>query len=108
MGFFSKLFASDEAAHTEPAGQSAQATIVSLSESGPYVNNRPTITMVLEVEPPGGRSYPAQARQVVGRLIIGRLQPGATIPVRVDQDDPSTVTVDELAMLGRIDALPDM
>jgi hypothetical protein len=38
---------------------------------------------------------------VVGRLVIGRLLPGATIPVRVDPDDPTNVSVDEPAMLGR-------
>jgi hypothetical protein len=74
---------------------------VSLSEGGPYVNDRPTITMELEVELPGRARYTAQARQVVGRLVIGRLLPGATIPVRVDPDDPTKVSVDESAMLGR-------
>ena len=103
MGFFSKLFGGDET-KVEPAGESAQATIVSLSESGPYVNDRPTITMELDVELPGSTRYRAQARQVVGRLIIGRLQPGATIPVRVDPDDPARVTVDEPAMLGQTGA----
>jgi hypothetical protein len=40
----------------------------------------------------------------VGRLTIGRLQPGAAIPVRVDPDDLANVSVDEAAMLGGPDA----
>ena len=100
MGFFSRLFGGNEA-DVEVTGLAGQATIVSLSEGGPYVNDRPTITMELDIEIPGRAPYRGQAKQVVGRLVIGRLEPGATIPVRVDPDDPAEVTVDEPAMLGR-------
>jgi hypothetical protein len=99
MGFLGRLFGSDEA-DVEVAGLSGTATIVSLREGGPYVNDRPTITMELDVELPGRDVYRGQARQTVGRLVIGRLQPGATIPVRVDPGDPAKVSVDEPAMLG--------
>ena len=87
-------------------GLSGQATIVSLSEGGPYVNQRPTITMELDVEIPTHERYRAQARQPVGRLVIGRLQPGTTIPVRVDPNDHAKVVVDEPAMLGQPDVPP--
>jgi hypothetical protein len=73
---------------------------VTLSEGGPYVNNRPTISMKLEVDLPGMERYSAEAKQVVGRLVIGRLEPGATIPVRVDPADRTKVSVDEPAMLA--------
>ena len=98
MGILGRLFGTDQA-KVEVAGLSGRATIVALSESGPYVNDRPTITMELDVDLPGRERYRAQARQVVGRLVIGRLQPGATIPVRVDPADPAQLTVDEPAML---------
>jgi hypothetical protein len=99
VGLFRRLFGSDETA-VDADGVSGQATIVSLRESGPYVNDRPTITMQLDVDLPGSERYRAEAKQVVGRLIIGRLEPGATIPVRVDAEDRSKVSVDEQAMLG--------
>ena len=99
MGLLRRLFGSDETAE-EKAGLSGQATIVSLRESGPYVNNRPTITMELDVDLPGSERYRAGAQQVVGRLVIGRLEPGAVIPVLVDPDDRTKVSVDEPAMLG--------
>jgi hypothetical protein len=98
VGLLRRLFGTDEA-KVEVDGLSGQATIVSLSEGGPYVNDRPTITMELDVELPGRDRYRAQARQTVGRLVIGRLQPGAAIPVRVDPNDAANVTVDEPAML---------
>ncbi len=89
MGLLGRIFGSDET-KVEAPGVSGQATIVSLSEGGPYVNQRPTITMELDVVLPGRESYRAQARQPVGRLVIGRLEPGATIPVRVNPRTPRT------------------
>lgn len=100
MGLFGKLFGGDEA-QVAAAGRQAQATIVSLREGGPYVNQRPTITIELDVDLPGSATYRAQAKQTVGRLVIGQLEPGARIPVRVDPDDSASVTVDEPAMLGQ-------
>lgn len=99
MGLLRRLFGSDETA-VEAAGVSGQATIVSLSEGGPYVNNRPTITMELDVDLTGSERYRAEAKQAVGRLVIGLLEPGAVIPVRVDADDRTKVSIDEPAMLG--------
>jgi hypothetical protein len=98
-----RIFGTDET-KGEVAGLAGEATVVSLREGGPYVNQRPTITMELDVELPGRQPYKAQARQSVGRLVIGRLQPGATIPVRVDPEDLASVSVDEPAMLGQPDA----
>jgi hypothetical protein len=99
MGLLSRLFGSDET-RREAAGLPGQATIVTLSEGGPYVNDRPTITMGLDVQLPGRDAYRATAKQPVGRLVIGRLEPGATIPVLVDPDDAAKVSVNESAMLG--------
>ena len=103
MGFLGRIFGSDESAAPAAAGLSAQASIVSLREGGPYVNNRPTIAIDLDVDVAGRDRYRAQAKQTVGRLTIGRLVPGAAIPVRVDPDDPAKVSVDEAAMLGQPD-----
>jgi hypothetical protein len=103
VGLLKRIFGTDETS-VEATGRSGQATIVSLSEGGPYVNQRPTITMELDVELPGRASYRAGARQPVGRLVIGRLEPGTTIPVRVDPEDLEKVVVDEPAMLGQPDA----
>ena len=100
MGLFSRMFGSDET-DVSAEGVSGEATISSLREGGPYINNRPTITMELDVAIPGREPYRAEAKQCVGRLVIGRLQPGATVPVRVDPGDSGQVTIDEPAMLGQ-------
>jgi hypothetical protein len=106
VGLLGRIFGSDET-NVEVAGLSGQATIVSLREGGPYVNQRPTITMELDIELPGRERYRAQARQAVGRLVIGRLKPGAELPVRVDPNDRESVVIDEPAMLGQSDAPVD-
>ena len=105
MGFLRRILGTEDP-DVEVGGLSGQATIVSLSEGGPYVNQRPTITMELDVELPARERYRAQVRQPVGRLVIGRLQLRATIPVRVDSDDHTNVVVDEPAMLGQPEAPP--
>jgi putative oligomerization/nucleic acid binding protein len=87
-------------------GLSGEATILSLREGGPYVNDQPTLTIELDVELPGRQRYRAQARQRVARLVIGRLELGATIPVRVDPDDLASVFVDESVMLGHAAGAP--
>lgn len=102
MGFLRRMLGTEDP-DVQVAGLSGQATIMSLREGGPYVNQRPTITMELEVELPGREPYRAQAQQPVGRLVIGRLQPGATIPVRIDPEDLASIVVDEPAMLGQPD-----
>jgi hypothetical protein len=102
VGLLRRIFGTDET-KGEVAGLAGEASIVSLREGGTYVNQRPTITMELDVELPGRQRYRAEARQSVGRVVIGRLQPGATIPVRVDPEDVTSVSVDEPAMLGRPD-----
>jgi hypothetical protein len=91
---------SDEAS-VEVVGLPGQATITSLREGGPYVNQRPTITIELDIDLPGHERYRATARQPVGRLVIGRLALGATIPVRVDPNNLAKVIVDEPAILGQ-------
>jgi hypothetical protein len=104
MGWWRRVFGSDGPSRAQADGLVGEATIRSLREGGPYVNERPTITMELDVAISGHERYRAQARQRVGRLVIGRLEPGATIPVRVDRNDLQAVVVDEEAMLRHRDA----
>ena len=66
MGLLRRLFGTDETSQ-EATGISGEATIVSLSEGGPYVNDRPTITMQLNVALPGGERYSAKAKQTVAK-----------------------------------------
>ncbi len=100
MGFLKRILGTEDP-DVQVAGISGQATIVSLREGGPYVNERPTITLELDVDIPGRERFRTQAKQQVGRLVIGRLAPGATIPVRADPEDPAKVAIDEPAMLGQ-------
>jgi hypothetical protein len=75
-------------------GVAGQATITGLTQAGMYLNNNPRIKMELLVEPPGRPAYAAQHSEFVPLILLGRLAPGAVLPVRVDPAAPQRVAID--------------
>jgi hypothetical protein len=62
---------------------------------GPKVEGRSTpIRIGLRVEVPGRQPYDVTVRREVDLVHLGRLQPGANIPVQVDATDPRRVRLD--------------
>ncbi len=72
---------------------SGQATIKAIRDTGMTINENPVAEIDLEVEAGRGPSYDVTARQAIPRLQIGQIQPGATVEVKIDADDPSKVTL---------------
>jgi len=58
-----------------------------------YVNENPQVEMDLQVTVEGLPPYTATHRQVIAQIAIPQFQPGATVPVRVDPEDPSSVLI---------------
>jgi hypothetical protein len=75
-------------------GIPAQARIVSVRQTGVMLNNQPQIAFELEVEPPGGTPYRAQAKAVIPMINIPQFQPGAEVPVKIHPSDPTQVVMD--------------
>jgi hypothetical protein len=79
-------------------GASAQATVVSVKETGGQAaglkNTRRQVTCELDVCPAGGSSYRARVTQFVTREVQNALQPGATVAVRYDPAKPSRVAIE--------------
>ena len=75
-------------------GIPAQAKIVGVQQTGVLVNHQPQIVFELEVQPPGGAPYRAQAKAVVPMVHIPQLQPGAEVPVKIHPADPTKVVLD--------------
>lgn len=78
-------------------GVPATAEILSVQDTGVTINN---LTMVvklkLRVTVQGAPPYEAQTRVMLhGRTQWGALQPGMTVPVKVDPNDPQKVALDE-------------
>jgi len=75
-------------------GMPAQATIVSVRQTGVMLNNQPQILFDLDVHPPGGAPYRAQAKAVIPIVNIPQFQPGAEAPVKIHPSDPTQVVMD--------------
>ena len=69
-------------------GVDGQATIRSMSATGTEINLQPQIAFELTVDVNGFTTDVSHA-QVVSPAWLGRLQPGATVPCKVDPNDHS-------------------
>jgi hypothetical protein len=92
--------ASGLAAHGEKAqrlnatGQDGTATITAVRDTAVTVGDNPSIEMDLQVQVAGaGPPYPVTHEQVVSRHSVGNFQPGASVVVKVDPEDPESIFV---------------
>jgi hypothetical protein len=74
-------------------GIPAMATILSLADTGMLVNYQPQVRLMLQVNPPNGAPYQAEVTMVISQLMIPRVQPGLTVPVKIDPKDPTKVAL---------------
>jgi len=82
-----------KAQHLMANGRQGTAVITDVRQTGMYVNENPQVEMDLQVTVEGLPSYTATHRQVIAQIAIPQFQPGATVPVRVDPEDPSSVLI---------------
>ena len=75
-------------------GTAGTATITGLTQTGMYVNENPQIRMQLLVSLPGQTSYATQHTEIVPLMLLGRLNSGAPLNVRVDPMNLNRVAVD--------------
>jgi hypothetical protein len=75
-------------------GIPAKAKIVGVQQTGVMVNYQPQVAFQLEVTPPGGTPYQAQAKAVIPMVNIPQFQPGIEVPVKIHPTDPSQVVLD--------------
>ncbi len=75
-------------------GMPAQAKIVGVRQTGVMLNNQPQILFDLDVHPPGGAPYRAQAKAVIPIINIPQFQPGVDVPVKIHPSDPTQVVLD--------------
>jgi len=75
-------------------GIPAQAKILGARHTGMMLNDQPQIEFDLDVQPPGGMSYRAQAKATIPMINIPQFQPGMALPVKIDPSDPMQVALD--------------
>src|SRR4029079_6278342 len=64
-------------------GTAGTATITGLTQTGMYFNDNPQIRMQSLVSLPGQTPYAAQHTEIVPLMLLGRLNSGAPLSVRV-------------------------
>jgi hypothetical protein len=82
------------AANAATNGVAATATVVAVRDGGGMVNMQPIIEVDLTVLPDGLPPYPATVKQVIPQTQLVRAQAGATVPVKVDPNDPASIWID--------------
>jgi len=83
-----------ETREVQAMGESAQATIVEIVDTGMTLNNDPVVDFVLDVRRTGQASCQARTRTPISRLDVPRFHPGAIVPVKVDPRNPNRVALD--------------
>jgi len=68
-----------------------QAVILTVEETGTYINNQPRLAFRLQVHSPVHPPVEVVHRQVIPLTALAAYQRGATIPVKVDPDDPGKI-----------------
>jgi Protein of unknown function (DUF3592) len=79
--------------HLMQAGRVGTATVTAVRQTGTFVNNNPECELDLQVVVDGGDPYEVTHRQVLAMVALPGFQPGASVPVRVDPDDPSSLII---------------
>ena len=82
-----------KAQHLSVNGRPGTATITALRQTGTFVNENPEVEMDLQVSVDGMQPYPATHRQVIAMIAAPQFQPGATVPVKVDPAEPTSLIV---------------
>jgi hypothetical protein len=84
----------EEAERIDRTGLSGQGTITGVTQTGMSLNDNPQVEMELLVQIPGRAPYQATRKEFVPLILLGRVAPGAILPVKADPSDPSKVIVD--------------
>jgi hypothetical protein len=76
------------------AGDAGRARVVEVVPTGRAVDQAPTLRITLLIDLPGQATYAATTRATVPAPMLGRVQPGAIVAVRVDPRNPQRVALD--------------
>ena len=82
-----------QAANIAMTGADATATITGVQQTGAMVNYQPTMQIELTVLPDGLPPYPATVTQVVEQHFLAKAVPGASVPIKVDPNDPGSIWI---------------
>jgi len=82
------------AANAAVTGVDATAMIVEVRQGAAMINFQPIVEVDLTVMPAGLPPYPVTVKQVASMVQLPQVRAGATVHVKVDPNNPSTVWID--------------
>jgi hypothetical protein len=82
-----------QAANIAATGVDANAMITGVAQTGAMVNFQPTLRIEMTVMPDGKPPYPASVTQVVEQVFLTKAVAGASVPVKVDPADSSSIWI---------------
>jgi hypothetical protein len=85
-------------------GVPATAQVIAVQQTGTYVNNQPEVMATLMVQRAGAPPYQVNTTMILSLLEVPRLQPGASVAVKIDPQDAQKVAID----LSQAPAMPGM
>ncbi len=74
-------------------GADAQATVLSLRQTGKFINDNPEVALQLRVEPEGAEAFEVELTQTIAQVELPAYQPGARVEVKYDPGDHERVVV---------------
>jgi len=84
-------FSNRRRAHREMTWLDAEATILSVNETGTYINNQPRLAFRLQVNSPMHPPCEVVHKQVIPLTAIADFKPGSKIVVKINPDDPEDI-----------------
>lgn len=76
-------------------GRVAGARVLSIWDTGTTINYSPVVRLLLEVDPPDQPAFQAETEQLISRVRIPRVQPGARVRVAYDPRTLAVALLDE-------------
>ncbi|MEC5386811.1 DUF3592 domain-containing protein [Uliginosibacterium sp. H3] len=78
---------------TLETGTPAKARVLTMRDTGGRLNSNPVVEFQLEVQPASGAAFSATTRAIISTVDLPRFQAGASIDVKYDPVDHSSVAV---------------
>ncbi len=88
------MAAQTKAANMALTGIDATATVAAARQTPTQINFDHVVELDLTVMPDGLPPYPVSLSQAISPVNLARVQPGSTLAVKVDPDDPGSVWID--------------
>ncbi|MGH2724933.1 MAG: hypothetical protein ACRDI0_11870 [Actinomycetota bacterium] len=97
-----------EAQRIKTQGVSGTARVVSMRQTGAYLNEQPQVELTLEVTTAMQGAYQVTLKEWVPLIMLGRLTSGLPLPVKVDPANPQRVVIEWEGSTSGATGVPQM